>query len=69
MSVVLAIVFVMALGGVLVAPVLPELVSQLRRERLLRSVRQAEAEVSVAAQEARRAMNDAAGQGWRNRFE
>jgi len=42
---------------------------QTRAEQLRSQVRQTDAAIARDHQRARRAMNDAAGQSWRNRFE
>ncbi|MGL4338982.1 MAG: hypothetical protein ACRCYU_17965 [Nocardioides sp.] len=72
MSVVLGVLVVLAAfaAGIWVITVTqPNAVDQWRRERLIRSARRADAQVTQTAQDARRAMNRAAGQSWRNRFE
>lgn len=40
-----------------------------RKHQLLRDLRRADAELEREHRKARQAMNDAAGQGWRNPFE
>lgn len=54
---------------VVIELVQPGLWAEWREERLRQSAAKTDAEISAAAQDARRAMNRAAGQGWRNRFE
>lgn len=59
---------VLALASLLVGLVRRQIEAQ-RKRRLVRELRQTDERVGRDAKAARRAMNDAAGQSWRNRFE
>jgi uncharacterized membrane-anchored protein YhcB (DUF1043 family) len=62
----IALLAAIAVGAVLLDP---DQRARRAQRRVLREVQQAELQVSQASAEARRAMNDAAGQSWRNPFE
>ncbi|MGL5827462.1 MAG: hypothetical protein ACRCYU_22045 [Nocardioides sp.] len=70
-SFLVCVLVLVALGAGLAALVLsdPAANSARAEQRLNRDVQRADAEIGQAASEARRAMNRAAGQSWRNRFE
>lgn len=62
---------VVALGAALAALVLTDTAATEAQaeQHLRRDVLRADAQIGVEARKARRAMNTAAGQSWRNRFE
>jgi hypothetical protein len=68
------VVVVLLLAGMAVAGLLlvygdPEEQARRSARRVLHHTRQADLQIAVCARDARRAMNNAAGQSWRNRFE
>lgn len=70
-TVVLWIVLIAALsvGGAFLAAVWLEYNGERREQRVRQNLHRADAKLAAAAQDAKRQMNQAAGQSWRNPFE